>query len=106
MHASLMDTQPEASQHEDVMAQTVHQLNASMARLRQARVLLCEASDCLSRTRQEVEKDQRLERVRRPRELLHGETQQLTLARLALLDTQGQDAHDPARDGAAEKDCV
>jgi hypothetical protein len=44
--------------------------------------------------------------VRRARDLLHGETQQLTLARLALLDTQGQDAHDPARDGAAEKDCV
>ena len=101
-----MDTPPEASQHDDVMAQTVDRLNVSMERLRQARMLLFEASDCLSQTRQEVENDPRIERVRRARALLHGETQHLTLARLALSDTQGQDAPVSVRDDAAEKDCV
>jgi hypothetical protein len=98
-----MNSPSEASQHDDVMVQTAHQLTASMERVRLARALLFDASDRLSQTRQEVEKDQRLERVRRARELLHGETQELTLARLALLQTQGQDAQDPARDDATER---
>src|SRR5687767_3775427 len=70
----IMDALPETSQHEDVMVQAAHQLNASMKRVRRARQLLHEASDRLTLTRQEVEKDERIERVRRAREHLEGAT--------------------------------
>jgi exonuclease VII small subunit len=77
----IMDALPEASQHEDVMAHSAYQLNASMERVRQARQLLHEASDRLTQTRQEVEQDPRIERVRRARERLHVANQQLAQAR-------------------------
>jgi hypothetical protein len=76
-----MDALPETSQHEDVLASTADQLNASMGRVRQARRLLLEASDRLTLTRQEVEKDERIERVRRAGELLHEASQHLAQTR-------------------------
>ena len=94
---------PEASQHEDVMAQTAYQLNASMERVRQARQLLHEASDRLTLTRQEVEQDQRIERVRRARELLHGANQQLAQTREQVEEDQRQNAVGPAPDDDAVK---
>ena len=94
-----MDALPESSQHEDVMAHTAHELNASMKRVRQARQLLHEASDRLTLTCQEVEKDahERIERVRRARELLHGANQQLAQTR-EQVEAQGQCAAGPATD--------
>jgi hypothetical protein len=92
----IMDALPEARQHEDVMAHTAYQLNASMERVRQARVLLHEASDRLTLTRQEVEQDPRLERVRRARERLHIANQQLAQTREQVDDDHPRHAVGPA----------
>jgi hypothetical protein len=96
-----MDAVPEANQHEDLLTQTEHQLNASMERVRQARQLLHEASDRLTLTRQELEKDQRIERVRRARERLHGANQQLAQTREQVEEDQCQDSPGPAADVVA-----
>ncbi len=95
----IMDAVPEASQHEDVMAHTAHQLDASMERVRRARQLLHEASDRLTQTRQEVEKDVRIERVRRAREHLDGANQQLAQTR-----QQAEDDQPPSVVGSAADD--
>jgi chromosome segregation ATPase len=94
----IMDAPPEASQHEDVMTQMAHQLNASMQRVRQARELLHEASDRLGQTRREVEKDERIERVRRAREHLDRANQQLTQTRQQVEDDQHPNAVGPTTD--------
>ena len=94
----IMGAVPEASQHEDVMAQTAHQLNASMKRVRQVRELLHEASDRLGQTRREVEKDERIERVRRAREHLDRANQQLTQTRQQVEDDQHPNAVSPTTD--------
>jgi hypothetical protein len=99
----IMDAVPEARQHEAIMAQTAHQLNASMERVRQARQLLYEASDRLTLTRQEVEQDPRIERVRRARELLHGANQQLAQAREQVEEDPRQNTAGPAPDDDAVK---
>jgi hypothetical protein len=99
----IMDALSEASQHEDIMAQTAYQLNASMERVRQARQLLHDASDRLTLTRQEVEQDQRIERVRRARERLHGANQQLAQTREQVEEDQWQNAVGPATDDDAMK---
>jgi hypothetical protein len=96
-----MDAPPEARQHEDIMAQTAYQLNASMERVRQARQLLHEASYRLTLTRREAEQDQRIERVRRARELLHGANQQLAQAREQMEEDQCQNSPGPAPDDDA-----
>ena len=96
-----MDALSEVNQHDDVMAPTAHQLNASLERVRQARQVLQEASDRLTRTRQEVEQDERLERVRRARERLHGANQQLTQTRQHMEDDLRHNAAGPATDGSA-----
>jgi DNA repair ATPase RecN len=96
-----MDALTGASQHDDVMAQTAHQLNASLERVRQARQVLHDASDRLARTRQEVEKDERLERVRRARERLHGANQQLTQTREHIEDDLRPNGADLATDDSA-----
>ena len=93
-----MDAWPEAHQPDDVMAQTADQLTASMARVRQARQLLCEASDRLTRTRQEVEKDERIERVRRASARLQVANQHLAQTRQQVEDDQRQHAANPATD--------
>jgi hypothetical protein len=94
----IMDAVPEANQHEDLLAQTKHQLNALMERVRQARQLLHEASDRLTLTRQELEKDQHIERVRRARELLYGANQQLAQTREQVEQDQCQNSPGPAPD--------
>jgi hypothetical protein len=93
-----MDALPEGIQHEDVMVHTAHQLNASMARVRQARQLLHEASYRLTLTRQEVERDERIERVRQAREHLDAANQQLAQTRQQVEEVQRQNAADPATD--------
>jgi DNA repair ATPase RecN len=93
-----MDAVPEASQHDDVMAHTAHQLNASMERVRQARQVLHEASDRLTQTRQAVEKDERLERVRRARERFDGANQHLAQTRQQAEDDPHPGAVSPAAD--------
>jgi hypothetical protein len=93
-----MDTWPEAHQHEDILAQTADQLTASMERLRQARQLLCEASERLSLTRQDVEKDERIERVRRAGARLQVANQHLAQTRQLVEDDQRQHAANPATD--------
>jgi len=98
-----MDALPEARQHDDIMAQTADQLTASMERVRQARQLLFDASDRLTRTRQDVEKDERIERVRRAGNLLQVAHQHLAQTRQQLEDDQRQDAGDPAMDDASLK---
>jgi hypothetical protein len=99
----IMDAVPEATQHADVMAQTAHQLNASMERVRQARQLLHEASDRLTLTRQELEQDPRIERVRQARELLHGANQQLAQTRQQEEEGPRQNTAGPAPDDDAVK---
>ena len=99
----IMDALPEASQHEDIMAQTAHQLHASMERVGQARQLLHEASDRLTLTRQEMEEDQRIERVRRARERLHGANQQLAQTREQVEEDPRQNTAGPAPDDDAVK---
>jgi hypothetical protein len=91
-----MDALPEARPHEDIMAQTADQLTASLARVRQARQLLCEASDRLTLIRQEVEKDERIERVRRAGARLHVANQHLAQTRQQVEEDQRHDAADPA----------
>jgi hypothetical protein len=98
-----MDALPEASQHEDVMAQTAYQLNASMERVRQARQWLREESDRLTLTRQEVEQDQRIERVRRARERLYVANQQLAQTREQVDEDQPHNAVGPATDDGSMK---
>ena len=93
-----MDALPETSQHDDVMAHTAHELNAAMARVRQARQLLHEASDRLTLTRQAVEQDQRLERVRRARGLLDAANHRLSQSRQQVEDAQQANAVGPATD--------
>jgi len=96
-----MDALPEARQHDDIMVQTADQLNRSMERVRQARQLLCDASDRLTRTRQDIEKDARIERVRRAGALLHVASQHLAQTRQQLEDDQYQHIADPATDDAS-----
>jgi hypothetical protein len=93
-----MDALPETSQHDDVMAHTAHELNASMERVRQARQLLHEASDRLTLTRQEVEKDPRLERVRRARGLLDAANHRLAQSRQQVEEAQHANAVGSATD--------
>jgi hypothetical protein len=93
-----MDALPEASQHDDVMAQTAHQLDASLERVRQARQVLHDASDRLTRTRQELEQDPRIERVRRARVLLAAANQQLVQTRQQMEDDQHPNAAGPTTD--------
>ena len=95
-----MDALPEASQHDDVMVHAAHQLNASTERVRQARELLHEASDRLTQTRREVEKDERIERVRRARALLN---QHLAETGEQVEEDQDQNAAGPATDDNATK---
>jgi hypothetical protein len=80
------------------LGQTADQLTASLARVRRARQLLCEASERLTRTRQEVEKDERIERVRRAGARLQVANQHLAQTRQQLEDNQRQTAADPATD--------
>jgi hypothetical protein len=94
----IMDALPEASQHDDVMAQTAHQLDASLERVRQARQVLHDASDRLTRTRQELEQDPRIERVRRARVLLAAANQQLVQTRQQMEDDQHPNAAGPTTD--------
>jgi hypothetical protein len=98
-----MDALPEASPHDDIMAQTADRLAASMERVRQARQALSAASDRLTLTRHDVEKDARIERVRRAGALLHVASQHLAQTRQQLEDDQCQDAADPATDDASMK---
>jgi hypothetical protein len=100
----IMDALPEASQHDDVMAHTADQRNASMARVRQARQLLHEASHRLTLTRQAVEHDPRIERVRRARERLHVANQHLAQAREQVEEDQCQKSPGPATDDDAVQD--
>ena len=93
-----MDALPEASQHDDSMAHTAEQLNASLVRIRQARQVLLEASHRLTLTRQDVEQDPRIERVRRAGELLHEASQYLAQTREQLEGIQRQNAAGPAAD--------
>ena len=83
------------------MAQTADQLTASMGRVRQARQVLFEESDRLTRTRQDIEKDASIERVRRAGALLQVASQHLNQTRQQLEDDQRQDAADPATDDAS-----
>jgi hypothetical protein len=99
----IMDAPPEARQHEDIMAQTAYQLNASMERVRHARQLLHEASDRLTLTRQEVEHDPRIERVRQARERLHGANRQLAQTRQQVEEDPCQNAASSAPDDDAVK---
>jgi hypothetical protein len=69
----VMDSPSETSQHADVMAHAMHQLDASMERVRQARERFTEASHHLAQTRQAMEQDPHVERVRRARALLDAE---------------------------------
>jgi hypothetical protein len=94
----IMDALPEASQHDDVMAQTAHQLDASLERVRQARQVLHDASDRLTRTRHELEQDPRIERVRRARVLLAAANQQLVQTRQQMEDDQHPNAAGPTTD--------
>jgi hypothetical protein len=94
----IMDALPEATQHDDVLAQTADQLTASMERVRQARQLFFEASDRLSLTRQDVEKDERIERVRRAGERLHVANQHLAQTRQQVEDDLRQNAVGPTTD--------
>ena len=96
-----MDVLPEARQHDDIMAQTADQLTASMGRVRQARQVLFEESDRLTRTRQVVEKDERIERVRRAGKLLQVAHQHLAQTRQQLEDDQYQHIADSATDDAS-----
>jgi hypothetical protein len=93
-----MDALPEASQHDDIMAHTADQLNASLVRIRQARQVLLEASHRLTLTRQAVEKDPRIERAHRAGELLHEASQFLAQTREQMEGVQRQNAADPATD--------
>jgi len=93
-----MDTQPEARQPDDDMTQTADQLTASLARVRRARQVLHDASDRLTQTRQELEKEPRLERVRQARELLHATNQQLAQTHPQVEDDEHRNAAGPATD--------
>src|SRR5215204_3829569 len=95
-----MDDLQEARQHDDIMVQTVDQLNRSIERVRQARQVLFKESDRLTRTRQDVEKDARIERVRCAGALLQVASQHLAQTRQQLEDDQYQHIADPATDDA------
>ena len=92
-----MDALPETRQH-DITAQTSHQLNASLERVRQARQVLHDASDRLTLTRQELENDPRSEGVRRARELLAAVNHQLAQTREQVEDDQPPNAAGPTTD--------
>jgi len=93
-----VDALPEASQHDDVMAPTAHQLDASLARVRQARQVLHDASDRLTRTRQALEQDPRITGLRRARELLAAANHQLAQTRQQMEDDQPPNAAGPTTD--------
>ena len=97
----IMDALPAASQHADVMAQTAYRLNASLERVRQARQVLHEESDHLTLIRQETEKDPRIERVRRARDLLDVANQQLAETRQQMEEDPRQYALGPVTDDAS-----
>jgi hypothetical protein len=99
----IMDAQPDANQHDDVMTHPAYQLTASLARVRQARQVLHDASHRLTLTRQAVEHDPHVERVRRARERLHVANQQLAQAREQVEEDQCQNTPGPATKAAARR---
>ena len=87
-HGRFARRQPARRRHRP----TADPLSTPIERVRQARQLLHEASDRLTLTRQEAERDPRIARVRRARELLDVEVHRLAQTRQQVEEDQPQNA--------------